>query len=93
VAAIVRHLPGHYNPFNLVVANARAADTASFDPAVSLVTATPRPVSSPRIVIEDVVRDDNPLRHDPEKLGALLLRLHDEFRRARTSNGAVHALR
>jgi len=94
VAAIVRHLPGHYNPFNLVVANAQAPDAVSFDPTVALVTATQRPVSSPRIVIEDVVRDDNPLRHDPDKLGTVLMRVFDEFRRARSSNGtAVHALR
>jgi len=91
VSAIVRHMPGHYNPFNVVLATRHADGSSSIDPNVSLVTAVPKPVSSPRLVLEDVVRDDNPLRHDSEKLATALLRVYEEQRRIRNANGAVRA--
>jgi hypothetical protein len=37
-------------------------------------------IGSTRIVREDVVRDDQPLRHDPDKLAQVLLRLYNEQR-------------
>jgi hypothetical protein len=40
------------------------------------------------VVVEDVVRDDLALRHDPEKLARVLMRVYEEERRAR-SNGSV----
>jgi hypothetical protein len=39
--------------------------------------------------MDDVVRDDLPLRHDPDKLAAVLMRLYEEERRGRASNGHV----
>ena len=89
VAAIVRHLPGHFNPFNVVLATRHAEGASSFDPRVALVEAQPKPVSSPRLVVDDVVRDDNPLRHDSEKLGVVLLKVYEEQRRIRAANGTV----
>ena len=42
------------------------------------------PLAGPRdIVLEDVVRDDHPLRHDPDKLAHALLRLYESRRRPR----------
>jgi len=35
------------------------------------------------------VRDDLALRHDPDKLAAVLLRVYEEERRGRTANGSV----
>jgi hypothetical protein len=44
-------------------------------------------------VVEDVVRDDHPLRHDPDKLATVLMRIYEEQRRTRSTNGAVRAAR
>jgi hypothetical protein len=41
------------------------------------------------VVVEDVVRDDLPLRHDPDKLAAVLMRVYEEERRGRSPNGSV----
>jgi hypothetical protein len=42
--------------------------------------------------VEDVVRDDHPLRHDSDKLATVLLRVYEEEqRRTRSMNGAVRA--
>ena len=45
-----------------------------------------------RVLVEDVVRDDQPLRHDPDKLAAVLLRLAVGERRARSVNGTVRSV-
>jgi uncharacterized cofD-like protein len=88
--ALVRHLPGQQNPVDvIVVATARPGEAAAHEPDVTLVTAEPGAVGQPRIAVEDVVRDDHALRHDPDKLAAVLLRIYDEERRARSSNGTV----
>jgi uncharacterized cofD-like protein len=89
VAALVRHLPGQANPLDVVVASAPAHGAGAPQLNVSLVTARPMESGRPRIVVEDVVRDDQPLRHDPEKLAAVLMRIYDSQRRARSMNGAV----
>ena len=60
---------------------------------VRLLPAVPKPVSSPRMYLEDVARADNPLRHDSDKLGAVLIRVYEEQRRMRAANGHVRSLR
>ncbi len=84
VAALEHHLPGRLNPLNLVVANRHPVDDAAVDGEVHLVRPTNDCPAKGKyaIVLEDVVRDGQPLRHDPDKLGAALLRLFDEHRRA-----------
>ena len=47
----------------------------------------------PRHSLEDVVRDDHPLRHDPDKLAEVLMRVYEEQRRSRSTNGTVRAMR
>jgi uncharacterized cofD-like protein len=93
VAALVKHLPGRANPLGVVVANRQPPGASSPDPGVQLVTAEPRWNGGPEIVVDDVVRDDQPLRHDPTKLAQVLLRIYDERRRAHARNGRNGALR
>jgi uncharacterized cofD-like protein len=93
VAALVRHLPGQANPFDVVIAPRHPDPTSQPEPGVSLVTTAPSRLIRPRILLEDVVRADHPLRHDPDKLATVLLRLHEEHRRSRPINGALRAVR
>ena len=92
VSALVQHLPGRVNPLDVVLASSHAERPHDLDPAVMLVTTSTDLDARPCIVAEDVVRDDHPLRHDPDKLGMVLMRLFAE-RRHRVSNGAVRASR
>jgi hypothetical protein len=57
------------------------------EPGVTLVKTGPSRRTQPRVLVEDVVRDDLALRHDPDKLGAVIMRVYEEERRARASNG------
>ena len=86
VAALIRHLPGQANPLDVVIAPRHADPTAVHEPGISLVSAGPSRNTQPRVVVEDVVRDDLPLRHDPDKLATVLMRVLEEERRARSSN-------
>jgi uncharacterized cofD-like protein len=85
VEALVKHMPGHANPIDVVIANAYPADAVSPAPEVRLVRAEPREDSQPTIVVDDVVRDDLPLRHDPDKLARVLLRVHEQQRHTRVN--------
>jgi uncharacterized cofD-like protein len=89
VAALVRHLPGQTNPLDLVLATTHPRGAVSPEADITLVTGAPTSSGRPRIVVEDVVRDDHALRHDPDKLAAVLMRVYDEARRTRSTNGAV----
>jgi hypothetical protein len=40
-------------------------------------------------MVEDVVRDDLALRHDPDKLATVLMRIYEDERRSRAANGRV----
>jgi uncharacterized cofD-like protein len=93
VAALARHLPGQTNPLDVVIATLHPPRADAPQPDVALVTATPEltVAEHPRIVVEDVVRDDHALRHDPDKLATALMRVYDEERRTRSMNGAVRA--
>jgi uncharacterized cofD-like protein len=92
IQALVRHLPGQANPLDVVIAPHHPSETVSPDPDVTLVDGVPSdPHARPSIVVEDVVRDDLPLRHDPDKLARALLRVYEERRRVRATNGTVKA--
>jgi uncharacterized cofD-like protein len=91
VDALVRHLPGQVNPLDVVIAPLHPESSESPEPGVTLVTTSPARSTHPRVVVEDVVRDDLPLRHDPDKLAAVLLHVYEEERRARSGNGAVRS--
>ena len=58
---------------------------------IALVTTTPTRATEPRVVVEDVVRDDHPLRHDSDKLAGVLMRVYEAERRARSVNGTVRS--
>jgi uncharacterized cofD-like protein len=95
VGALVRHMPGQVNPLDVVIAPDHADDAVASDPEVTLVKA-PRLVDAslrPRVFREDVVRDDNVLRHDSDKLAAALMRIYEDQRRSRSQNGALRAVR
>jgi uncharacterized cofD-like protein len=89
VEAMVRHLPGKVNPLDVVIAPMHPADATVDEPGITLVKAGPSRLTQPRVVVEDVVRDDLALRHDPEKLATVLMRVYEEERRARAGNGSV----
>ena len=91
VAALVRHLPGRVNPFDVVIAPRHPDAAVAPQPGIALVTTTPARSTEPRVVVEDVVRDDHPLRHDPDKLAAVLMRVYETERRARSVNGTVRS--
>jgi uncharacterized cofD-like protein len=93
VAAMVRHLPGQANPLDVVVATRHPPSAGAPQPDVTLVTASPNQAGHPRVVVDDVVRDDHPLRHDPDKLATVLMHLYEEQRRTRSTNGAVRSVR
>jgi uncharacterized cofD-like protein len=88
VEALVRHLPGQSNPLDVVIAPLHPSDGQDpVEPGVTLVKTGPSRRTQPRVLVEDVVRDDLALRHDPDKLGAVIMRVYEEERRARASNG------
>jgi uncharacterized cofD-like protein len=91
VDALVRHLPGQANPIDVVIAALHPDPAASPEPGVTLVTTAPSRSTHPRVLVEDVVRDDHALRHDPDKLAGVLMRLYEEDRRTRPTdhNGAI----
>ena len=91
LAAIVRHLPRQVNPFDVVIAPLHPPAAFSPQADVALVTTSPSRMTELRVVLEDVVRADLPLRHDPDKLASVLLRIYDEERRARSVNGTVRS--
>jgi uncharacterized cofD-like protein len=89
VAALVRHLPGQTNPFDVVIAARHDDDAVAPEPDISLVMAEAR-VGPPAVVVDDVVRDDLVLRHDPDKLAGAIMRVYESGRHARI-NGTARA--
>jgi|SRR5579884_49336 uncharacterized cofD-like protein len=78
VRAIQQHL--NANPFHFVIANNNVSATIPPEwrvSAVAPIEPTDLP-DSPRVVFADVVDDRNPLRHDPDKVSRVLLRLYYE---------------
>jgi uncharacterized cofD-like protein len=89
VDALVRHLPGEVNPLDIVIAPRHAVGIESGEEDVALVMTGPSPSTHPRVVVEDVIREDHPLRHDSDKLATVIMRIYEEERRAKSANGAV----
>ena len=86
VEALVRHLPGQRNPLDVVIAPRHPSSVEPLEPGITLVKAGPSRMTQPRILVEDVVRDDLALRHDPEKLAAVIMRVFEEERRSRSTS-------
>ncbi len=77
----VRALRGHLraNPFHFVVANNNLTKNIPSEWRVSAVQPTNRDWDDEaRLVLADVVDDANPLRHDPDKVSRVLMRLYYE---------------
>ena len=92
IAAVVRHMPGQHNPLDVVIAPRHPHVVVAPLPDIRLVTVEPSSSSRPYVYVEDVVRDDHPLRHDSDKLATVLFRVYEEEqRRTRSMNGAVRA--
>lgn len=94
VDALVRHMPGKANPLDVVVAAVESDEPIALEPGISLVRAPAAQQpgrTSPRVVADDVVRNDLPLRHDPDKLAAVIMRVYEEERRSRSVNGTIRA--
>ena len=89
VEGLVRHLPGQANPLDIVIAPRHPSDAEPDEPGIALVKAGPSRMTQPRVIVEDVVRDDLPLRHDPDKLAGVIMRVYDEERRTRSTNTHV----
>jgi uncharacterized cofD-like protein len=89
VEALVKHLPGQANPIDVVIAPRHPSLTEPPEPGISLVKTAPSRMTRTRVNVEDVVRDDLPLRHDPDKLAAVLMRIYEEERRARSASGGA----
>ncbi len=85
--ALLRHLRG--NPFDAVLANNTVSGEINPEWKVQRVTASGGTLGldGPELVLADVVDPRNPLRHDPEKLSAAIMRLYGE-RRAPTIEAA-----
>jgi uncharacterized cofD-like protein len=89
VEALVKHLPGQTNPIDVVIAPRHPDPSEPPEPGISLVKTAPSRMTRTRVNVEDVVRDDLPLRHDPDKLAAVLMRIYEEERRARSASGGA----
>ena len=76
VQALAHHMPGGKNPLDCVLAQEPGA-MPSTPPNVTLVRANGMTsVDGAAVVMDDVVREDRPLRHDPDKLAQALLRIY-----------------
>src|SRR6478735_11244682 len=64
--------------FDVVVANGNRAAKRPTDYRAEPVRIDVPDTVAPRLVIDDVVDDENAHRHDPRKLTTVLMRLHDE---------------
>jgi uncharacterized cofD-like protein len=85
--ALVKHLPGQANPIDVVVAPRHPDLAEPPESGISLVKTGPSRMTRTRVMLEDVVRDDLVLRHDPDKLAAVLMRINEEERHSRATNG------
>ncbi len=64
--------------FDVVVANSNREAKRPSDYRAEPVRIDMPDTGTPRLVIDDVVDDENAHRHDPHKLTTVLMRLHDE---------------
>ncbi|HEY1294906.1 MAG TPA: 2-phospho-L-lactate transferase CofD family protein, partial [Chloroflexota bacterium] len=87
VEALVKHLPGKANPIDVVIAPRHPDLSLALEPGISLVKTAPSRMTHTRVMVEDVVRNDLALRHDPDKLATVLMRIYEEERRTRATSG------
>jgi 2-phospho-L-lactate transferase/gluconeogenesis factor (CofD/UPF0052 family) len=77
VRALQRHLRN--NPFHFVLANNNTASSIPEQWKVAAVRSDPTGWDGEgRLVLADVVDEHNPLRHDPDKVSRVLMRLYYE---------------
>jgi uncharacterized cofD-like protein len=97
VDALVRHMPGQVNPIDVVIAPLHPEGAVPPEPGVTLVAPASPDATEPLVVVvvDDVVRDDHPLRHDPDKLAVVLMRVlkSEAHRRKGSMNGTLRAAR
>jgi uncharacterized cofD-like protein len=95
VAALVRHMPGEVNPVDIVIAPRHPEGASPPEAGVTLVQSSAPDASHPQVVVDDVVRADHPLRHDPDKLAVVLMRVlkSEGHRRKGSMNGTLRAAR
>jgi uncharacterized cofD-like protein len=87
IEALVKHLPGKANPIDVVIAPRHPDLSLALEPGISLVKTAPSRMTHTRVMVEDVVRNDLALRHDPDKLATVLMRIYEEERRTRATSG------
>ena len=89
VTALLRHLRD--NPLDVVLANDNLAGEIKPEWNVQRVVADREslPPDAPELALADVVDPRNPLRHSPEKLSAVIMRLYEE--RGETAIAAARA--
>jgi uncharacterized cofD-like protein len=78
LAALERHIDG--SPFHFVVANS-CLTLAESEATANLVRPDPALIDGakgPQVVLADVIDLDTPVRHDPQKLARVLMRLYYE---------------
>lgn len=83
LAALAAHGLGELVDVVVANDNFRARVPANY-PATAVRIDLPPDGSRPRIVLRDVVADDNAHHHDPRKLAATLMQLHDDQAAVRT---------
>jgi uncharacterized cofD-like protein len=95
IAALIHHMPGETNPIDVVVATLHPPGGSPPQGGVTLVSSSSPGTGRPHILMEDVARDDLPLRHDPDKLAVVLMRIlkSEGHRRMGSMNGTLLAAR
>jgi len=80
IEALLSHLGGHRNPFDFVLANSRVGLPMPSSGRVMPVAPVDamREGPGPRIVLGEVVDEENAVRHDSAKLAQAIMRLYDE---------------
>jgi uncharacterized cofD-like protein len=86
------HAHGVGDIIDVVVANDnRDARAPAGYPSAPVTIDLPAGQAHPRLVLADVVDDHNAHHHDPAKLAALLMRLHEEHAASRVTPSAVRS--
>lgn len=80
VAALMEYLPTDRPALDCVLANGRPLEPSALVPDVDTVgiPSSAQRIAGARLVLEDVVREDFPLRHDPQKLARVLFKIYSE---------------
>lgn len=78
--ALLQYLPSDRPSLDYVLANGRAMPASVAGPGVKLVAPPPESAhsSGARVTLADLVREDQPLRHDSDKLARALVKLFED---------------